>query len=325
LLAQRARVRHLLHIEWGADSQPGRHAEDPYKNLGGIGEGDTAERGLAYLPEGGTPRVSRDGDWSETYACDLFDWHLKVQQSLPWLTGAAQWVFKDFTTPLRIDNPIPRVNQKGVVGRDLTLKESYFVFQSFWSPLAMAHIYGHTWPVRWGKPGELRIVKVYSNCATAELFLNGRSVGVRHRDIQDFPAAGLRWEIPFVAGENHLRVVAVASTGTSITDEISLRYETEPWGLPAKLAIKPVARSQDSVTLEATLLDAAGRLCLDARNRVRFSVSGAGRMLDNLGTVGGSRVVELCNGRVGITIAQTGAASTVAVASDGMAQASCTI
>jgi beta-galactosidase len=39
---------------------------------------------------GGQARVSKDGDWSETYACNLFDWHLKTQETLPWLTGSAQ-------------------------------------------------------------------------------------------------------------------------------------------------------------------------------------------------------------------------------------------
>ncbi len=44
-----------------------------------------------------------------------------------------QWVFKDFTTPLRVENPVPRINQKGVIERDMTRKEGYFVFQSYWS------------------------------------------------------------------------------------------------------------------------------------------------------------------------------------------------
>ena len=71
-----------------------------------------------------------------------FDWHLKTQEKLDWLTGTAQWVFKDFASPLRSDNGIPRVNQKGVVERDLTKKESFFVFQSYWSKKPMVHIYG---------------------------------------------------------------------------------------------------------------------------------------------------------------------------------------
>ena len=129
------------------------------------------------LEKGARAAVSRDGDWSETYACNLFDWHLKMQETLPWLTGSAQWIFKDFTTPLRVEDPVPRMNQKGVIERDMTKKEGYFVFQSYWTEEPMAHIYGHTWPVRWGAEGEARIVKVYSNCPTAELFVNGESVG----------------------------------------------------------------------------------------------------------------------------------------------------
>ena len=170
---------------------------------------------------GGKARVSKDGDWSETYACNLFDWHLKTQEKLDWLTGSAQWIFKDFASPLRGDNAIPHVNQKGVVERDLRRKESYYVFQSYWSETPIAHIYGHSWPVRWGKESELRNVHVYSNCERAELFLNSVSQGARERDSQNFPAAGLRWSVAFAAGLNHLRVEARNGEAT-VTDEISL-------------------------------------------------------------------------------------------------------
>ena len=52
---------------------------------------------------------------------------------MDWLTGTAHWPFKDFSTPLRPENPVPYVNQKGVVERDLTPKEAYYVFQSYWT------------------------------------------------------------------------------------------------------------------------------------------------------------------------------------------------
>jgi beta-galactosidase len=157
LMEQRNRVARFIHIEWGADSHAGRHSEDPDAVLSHIPTGEgTEERGLAYLDTGGEPRVSADGDWSETYACNLFDWHLKTQENLDWLSGSAQWVFKDFASPLRGDNGIPHVNQKGVVERDLKRKESYYLFQSYWSDKPMAHIYGHSWPIRWGKKGQLR-------------------------------------------------------------------------------------------------------------------------------------------------------------------------
>ncbi len=306
LVEQRTRVPRFIHIEWGADSHAGRHSEDPDAVLGHIQTGQgTDERGLAYLETGGEPRVSADGDWSETYACHLFEWHLKTQEKLDWLSGSAQWIFKDFASPLRGDNGIPYVNQKGVVERDLKKKESFYVFQAYWSETPMAHIYGHSWPIRWGKEGQLRSVKVYSNCDHAELFLNGASQGTKKRDVQDFPAAGLRWDLVFVPGPNHLRVVARKGSAT-VSDEIDFNYQTEPWGKPAAIKLQEKERTGKRITVEATLFDEHGVLCLDARNSVRFSLAGTGRLIDDLGTTRGSRELQLANGRAQISLDATG-------------------
>jgi beta-galactosidase len=301
LKKQAATVKRFFHAEWGADSHARRHSETPDKVTAEIKTGTGAdERGLDYLPTGGIPRVSVDGDWSETYACNLFDWHLKVQESQEWLTGAAQWIFKDFTTPLRAENPVPRINQKGVVGRNLEKKESYFVFQSYWAEEPMIHIYGHTWPIRWGKDGEQKMVKVYSNCEEVELFLGDESLGVKRRDSQDFPAAGLRWTTSFPAGKVSLRAVGKRGDKT-VTDQISFEYETRQWGAPARFELKQIGIEEDGsvklLTVEALLVDASGVPCLDSRKVVQFSVAGEAQMLDNRGTVGGSRVVQLANGR----------------------------
>ena len=329
LETQRERVNHLFHAEWGADSHAGRHSENPDKILSQIATGQgTDERGLAYLNTGGQARVSKDGDWSETYACNLFDWHLKTQEALPWFTGAAQWIFKDFTTPLRVENPVPRVNQKGLIQRDMTTKEAYYVFQSYWADTPMVHLYGHTWPIRWGAEGEQKMVKAYSNCDTAELFVNGKSAGVKHRNSQDFPAAGLRWMTPFAPGKNTLRVVASTKNKT-VTDEITFLYQTEAWGTPAELRLTEKARGivagKDTVTVEAKLYDAKGVLCLDARNRLRFSIAGLGTLIDNQGTPNSSRVVEMCNGRAEITLTRNNGGSVVGVHTEGIKPAFCPI
>jgi beta-galactosidase len=322
LETERERVNHLLHAEWGADSHAGRHSENPDKVLAQIVTGKgTDERGMDYLLTGGQARVSKDGDWSETYACNLFDWYLKTQEMLPWFTGSAQWIFKDFTTPLRVENPIPRINQKGLIQRDMTKKESYFVFQSYWTETPMAHIYGHTWPIRWGAEGEEKMVKVYSNCDRAELFVNGKSAGIKHRNSQDFPAAGLRWMTPFASGKNTLRVVAVKG-GKTVTDEIAFLYQTETWGAPAEIKLTEKARGtiagKETVTVEAKLYDAKGVLCLDARNQVRFTIAGLGTLIDNRGTTTASRVVEFCNGRVEITLLRNSGGSVAGVTTAGI-------
>jgi beta-galactosidase len=321
LLAESKRVRRFIHIEWGADSHTGRHSEDPEAVLRKVSSGNgTDERGLDYLKSGGDVRVSKDGDWSETYACNLFDWHLKTQENLESLTGSAQWVFKDFASPLRDNNGIPRVNQKGVVERDLTKKESYFVFQSYWAEKPMVHIYGHSWPVRWGKQGEKRSVRVYSNCDRAELFLNGESMGTMRRDSQNFPAAGLRWEVAFVSGPNYLRAFATKGEVT-VQDEIYLTYQSYPWDKPVRLRLSQKRRKSNIVTVEARLFDANGVLCLDSARNVRFSLAGAGTLIDNLGTTRGSREVQLANGRAEISLVRKGGC-TVSAVPEGLPPAS---
>jgi len=313
------KVDRFLHVEWGGDSHAGRHSESPDKALQQIkgGQGADERAGDASL-FGGAARVSKDGDWSESYICNLFDWHLKEQETMPWLSGAAQWIFKDFSTPVRPDNPVPYMNQKGVVERDLTKKEAYYVFQSYWTATPMVHIYGHSWLVRWGDEGEAKMVKVYSNCDEAELFLNGKSYGIKKRNSQDFPAAGLRWELPFNKGGNSIRVVAKKGK-TTIQDTISFQYQTEKWGKPALAQIEKLGEENGIATVQVKLLDAKQLQCLDATASVRFALAGDGKLIDNLGTPSGSRYVQLYNGRAIIRVKTNGGKSVVSAKVDGVA------
>jgi beta-galactosidase len=313
-----AKVKRFLHVEWGGDSHAGRHAEDLYKLEQVVKSDGTAdERADDASLYGGAARISKDGDWSETYMADLIDWHLKEQDTMPWLSGTAYWPFKDFSTPVRPENPVPYVNQKGVVARDFTKKELYYVFQSYWTGKPMAHIYGHTWPVRWGDEGELKMVKVYSNCAEAEIFLNGTSYGTKKRNSQDFPAAGLHWSLPFKKGGNTVKVIA-RQENERVTDEVSFVYETKKWGVAAGMTLNKITQQDDVVTIEVRLVDSSGRLCLDAANWVNFGLTGDGHLLDNIGTSSGSRKVQLYNGRAVIKVQLNRGKSIASVKSDGL-------
>jgi len=306
-------TKHFFHAEWGGDSHAHRFAEDPEKMVTKVETGKgTAEKGKAYKLAGGKVRMSKDGDWSESYMCNLFDWHLMEQEDMPWLTGSAAWIFKDFATPLRPENPVPRVNQKGVVERDGTPKETYYVFQSYWSEKPMVHIFGHGWPVRWGNAGEEKEVKVYSNCAEVELFVNGKSVGVKKRNVSDYPAAGLNWMVKLNEGENKLRAVS-----KDLSDELTVGYQTQKWSKPAKMRLEEIGQKYGIATMEVRMLDSSDVPCLDASNIVRFGLSGDGRLIDNLGTSTGSRVVQLCNGRATIQCEITNYKVCVSVSSEG--------
>jgi len=312
------KVKHFLHVEWGGDSHAMRHSENPDNALSKIKPGDGADEraGDASLYGGGA-RVSKDGDWSESYIVNLIDWHLKEQETMSNLTGTAYWPFKDFSTPVRPENPVPYMNQKGVVERDFTKKESYYVFQSYWITTPMAHIYGHSWPVRWGEKDEKKMVKVYSNCDEAELFVNGKSQGVKKRRSADFPAAGLRWQVSYQEGINHIKVNAKKGK-TIVTDEITQEYQTAKWGKPAKLVFEKLKEEDGVATVQVKLLDSNDVLCLDAEDFVSFGLIGDGQLIDNQGTSSGSRRVGVYNGRAIIRIKTNGGKSVASVKSDGL-------
>ena len=107
-------------------------------------------------------------------------------------------------------------------------------------------------------------------------------------------------------------------------DEIDFIYQTEPWGKPVKLVLEEMSRTKGTVTVLAKLLDANGVLCLDARDQVRFSVAGTGRLIDNRGTPSGSRVVQVCNGRAEISV-ETTSGCTVGVSARDISDAYCTV
>jgi beta-galactosidase len=312
------KVNHFIQMEWGGESHAGRHSEEADQFLLKALKGEFKnEPEHDYLLSCGQNDAFQKGDWSETYVCNLFDWHLKEQETMPWMTGSAQWIFKDFATPLRAGNPIPHVNEKGLAGRDLTLKEGYFVFQSYWAETPMIHIYGHSWPVRWGDEQEEKLVKVYSNCERVELFLHGISCGVKNRASQDFPAAGLHWILKFRNGENQLQAVGYKN-GARIVDQIAFQYQTQRWQQPARLEVEEVLQVGQTVTVATRIVDANNVLCLDARNRLRFALIGEGTLLDNMGTVTGSRVLEVSNGRARVSVNINGGKSVLSVSSQAL-------
>ena len=273
-----ARFPHFLHAEWGGDSHVGRHTERT--DLETVNAGD------------------RNGDWSETYMVRLFDWTLKEQQTIPNLTGTAFWTFKDFSTPLRPTNPIPYVNQKGVVERDGTPKESYYVFQSYWSHQPMIHIFGHSVPTRWGKPDEKKEILVYSNCKNVELFVNGESQGLRKRQVEDYPAAGLHWNVNLQEGRNEIKAVG----DNKLVDLIYQDYQTASWDVPDHVSLKAYPLEEDLLMVEAQVEDANGLKCLDNSEFVHFAVVGDATLVENLGTSTGSRVIQTSNGRARIMV-----------------------
>ncbi|HAL55336.1 MAG TPA: beta-galactosidase [Bacteroidetes bacterium] len=287
----------FFHAEYGGDSHAGRHSENPVS-----GDATTSSTGWEeQIKPQLLKSVALSSDWCENYMVNLFDWSLHISERLEWFTGNAQWAFKDFPTPLRPENPIPYVNQKGLVDRAGNPKDAYYVFKSYWttSPL-FCYIESHTWLERNGPTGLKRDVKVFSNCPEVELFVNGVSQGRRTRDVRDYPACGLSWRVDFTEGENRLRAIGFKKGQEVTADSMVLSYRYKKNDVADRIELSSELIAGGNLLITALAVDKYGRRCLDYNKRVYFTWGGAGELLADYGTPTRSSVIEMANGKAQI-------------------------
>ena len=298
------RYPRLLHMEFGGSSHVGRHTETPIDGQGLVDPDQWSEA----VNQVEVTNIAKNGDWSESYIVDLFDWSLRVSETLPDFTGNAQWAFKDFGTPLRPENDLPYVNQKGLVTRDGTPKDAYYVFKSVWTdPDAgddpMCWIESHTWTERSGPAGEPLPVAVYCNTDAARLSLDGRALGTVERAPRAFPAAGLPWDVPFAVGSNVLVAEGLEAGEVVTADTLVVTYHDTPAGTPDEIVLTTEPLANGNLLVVATMRDADGRRVLDYEDDVYFSLDGAGELLVGWGTPTRSQRVAFANGRAAIELA----------------------
>ncbi len=294
----KAKYPHFLHAEYGGSSHVGRHTENPITGEGKI-KSDGWEEAIVQTD---VANIAQIGDWSENYIVDLFDWHLRISENDSTFVGNVQWAFKDFGTPLRPENAIPYMNQKGLVDRTGKPKDAFYVFKSYWSEVPFTYIESHTWTERQGPKGKSRDVSVYSNCPEVELFLNGKSHGVKKRNTTEFPAAGLNWNLNFNEGENILKSVGKTKDGKEVTDELKINYRFVKNGKARALKLNYEKLDNGNYLVTATAIDSKGLRCLDYEKRVYFQCLNGGQALVSQGTPTGSEVIEMANGQASIEV-----------------------
>ncbi|MFC2110601.1 glycoside hydrolase family 2 protein [Bacteroidota bacterium] len=292
------KYKHFLHAEYGGSSHVGRHTENPITGEGKINS-DGWEEAIVQTK---VANIAQIGDWSENYIVDLFDWHLRISETDSMFVGNIQWAFKDFGTPLRPENAIPYMNQKGMVDRNGNPKDAYYVFKSYWAEKPFVYIESHSWTERQGPKDKPRTISVYSNCESVELFHNDVSLGVKKKNISKFPASGLTWNVDFESGTNKLKAVGIPNTGKKVIDDLSINYRYLKNGSAKalKLSYKKIANNSYLVT--ATAIDSKGLRCLDYENKVYFQCLEGGKLLKNQGTPTGSSIIEMANGQASIEV-----------------------
>lgn len=291
------KYKHFFHMEYGGSSHVGRHTDNPITGEGLVREDEWDEKPNMI----NVKKVSDSGDWSESYIVDLFDWHLMISESSDWLTGNAQWAFKDFATPLRPENAIPYMNQKGLVDREGKPKDAYYVFKSYWTTKpAFCYIESPTWKHRFGNQGEKKEFCVFSNCQAVELILNGESLGRKQRDIQDYPAAGFHWDLALQEGQNVLKAIGYNEDSEVAEDTHQLNYFIGKPGKPEEIRLETSDLDNGNVLIRATVVDKRGVICPQYNQRVYFDMDGPGRLLKHQGTPTGSDVIEFASGKASI-------------------------
>ncbi len=113
-------------------------------------------------------------DYSEEYQALYHEHMAKVLDERPYLWSSHVWNMFDFGCAARDEGGVAGRNNKGLMTMDRkTKKDSYFIYQAYWTTKPMVHVCGRRYAQRAGETTEIR---VYSNQPTVALYLNGKLV-----------------------------------------------------------------------------------------------------------------------------------------------------
>lgn len=189
------------------------HAKYPARPLG-MTEYGAGANAFQHDPK----PVKRDnkGNWHpEQYQMLFHEHYWKVMAQRPWVWGKYIWVMFDFAVADRHEGGQVGINDKGMVTRDRKIKKDVFYFyKASWSDEPTVHITARRFTPR---PVADMPVKVYSNCDSVELKLNGQSLGTRSAADHIF----LWTDATLKPGENTLEALG-RRDGKTITDKIAI-------------------------------------------------------------------------------------------------------
>ena len=114
-------------------------------------------------------------------------WHPEEWQSIvhehayaalkarPWIWCKFIWVMFDFASDSRNEGDHAGINDKGLVTGDrMVRKDAFYFYKANWTVKPFVYVTDRRFDPR---PAGQSVLKVYSNCPSVELFLNGHSLG----------------------------------------------------------------------------------------------------------------------------------------------------
>jgi beta-galactosidase len=237
---------------------------------------------LRFWPASGKQKyvVNGNADWT-TSAYDNTAAYWGTSHERAWkevkkrdfMSGLFVWTGFDY-----LGEPVPypypaRSSYFGIVDLAGFPKDVYYMYQSEWTDKPVLHVFPH-W--NW-KAGEMVDVwAYYSQADEVELFLNGKSLGIRKKE-NDLHVS---WKVKFEPGM--LKAVSRKGGKEVLSSEIHTAGEAFKIVLEAdRSQLKADRKDLSYVTVKIT--DKSGNMVPDADQLISFSVEGQGTMagLDN--------------------------------------------
>jgi beta-galactosidase len=189
----------------------------------------------------------------------------KVMKKYDFLSGMFIWTGFDY-----LGEPTPyswpsRSSYFGIIDLAGFPKDVYFMYQSEWTNKTVLHIFPH-W--NW-EPGKLVDVwAYYNNADEVELYLNGKSLGIKKKTGDDLH---IMWRVKYEPGT--LKAVSRKNGKVVLTREIHTA------GAPAKIELVAdrtniKADGKDLSFITVKILDKDGNVVPTANNLVNFKING---------------------------------------------------
>lgn len=251
--------------------------------LGSETASTVSSRGKYKFPVVSGPDITHDDLHSSSYDLEYCNWSnipekdFIMQDDKPWVIGEFVWTGFDYLgEPTPYDNFWPsRSSYFGISDLAGLPKDRYYLYRSRWNTEDLTlHILPHwNWE---GREGEITPVFVYTSYNSAELFINGKSQGIRTKsDSSELSRYRLMWmDVKYEPGT--IKVVAFDDKGNEVADK-SIVTAGEPHAILLESDREHiVANGKDICFITATIVDKNGNPCPNASIRLDFKVKGEG-------------------------------------------------
>ncbi|XMO85901.1 glycoside hydrolase family 2 TIM barrel-domain containing protein [Algibacter sp. AS12] len=241
-----------------------------------------ASRGYFDLDTKPTKHYRRDNMQCSDYALDYCNWSntpdvgFAMLDDNPHVAGEFVWTGFDYLgepSPYNIEWPTKN-SYFGIVDLAGFPKSMYYMYKARWTDEDVLHILPHwNWDANEVKTLP---VHVFTNFDSAELFVNGKSQGIRTKNPKEvYERYRLVWnDVPYEAGE--VKVIALNANGKPAMEN-SIKTALEPFNIKLTNNYSEIKADGESLTfVEVDIIDKDGNFCPLADSNITFTVEGEG-------------------------------------------------